>query len=714
MPIINPILQESFDNDLYFPPSLPDEITSSDLYRRAVDEGWHEWIETPLDFEAMKRNYYFDLSRDVNGDPIYWIDGGWQLQDGTRIPIEDEEDYVGHVGKADYFMRFAEGFLRHTKNEIAGQPYRLLPWMRKICATLFGWVHRKSGYRRYQEMYIAVAKKNAKSSLMSVIAIFCMYAEQVPKAYVYCCACDRNQARIIYDEAASYVKAAPELSEVIGIIDSRARMVHEASGSYYVVLSADHHRNDGIDSYCTLIDEIHRHKNRKLYAVMKRAGRARSQKLLAVITTYGPSLSDGSVWAEVHQEAKAQMEGRRPNSWQNLVFIASAEPIPVVLSKSAVAGQTRINVTRLQQPVDAGPVDFDLSAFEASEQEFGHVTDNHKVSVTISAPAKRYQTYLDVEPLTRDLPAFSEATANLDWRSDHAIRRANPAVGQIFPIEEIRKDIESSRSPSAEAETKQLSLNIVSGSGRKWLSDAAWQALSKLQVQPKKLIGRFCYGGFDGSFGGDLTAFSLAFPSWDRDVNIADVTNPRIDLLTWAWLPNANIEAREEAENMPYRYYAAQSYLIDGKGSVRITDGSVLNFPEVCEDLIDICRLFEIRAIAYDPVFASFVIPRLESEGLTCVAHSQTKVAMAPACKRFAEFVYNGWLAHGDNPVLTRAVEGAQLRPPDDVGNTCLTKSKSVTRIDPLQAAVMAVGFTCAPPDDTSGAWSSPSAGSFG
>jgi phage terminase large subunit-like protein len=192
------------------------------------------------------------------------------------------------------------------------------------------------------------------------------------------------------------------------------------------------------------------------------------------------------------------------------------------------------------------------------------------------------------------------------------------------------------------------------------------------------------------------------------------VSNPRIDLLTWAWLPNHNLEAREEAEQMPYRYHAQQSYLIDGKGTVRITEGAVLNFQQVWSDIIEICRMFEVRAIAYDPNYAQLIIPKLEEDGLTCVAHRQSMVAMAPACKRFAEFVYNGWLAHGDNPMLDRAVEGAQLRPPDDVGNTCLTKSKSVTRIDPLQAAVMAVGFACSPPEDTSGAWGGAGTGMWG
>lgn len=712
--IVNPLLREAYDFDLYFPPKLDKEILDHPLYQKAVEEGWHEWIETPLDFEAVKNGYIYDLSRDLDGNPAYWIDGHWQLHDGTIIAMEDEEDWIGHVGKGDYFMRFAEGFLDHTKGEIAGTPYRFLPWMRKVVAPLFGWIHHKSRYRRFQHVYIAVPKKCGKSALMSVISIFCMYAEQQPKAYVFSCACDRNQARIIYDEAAGYVKASPELSDVIGIIDSRSRLVHEASGSYYVVLSADHHRNDGIDSYCTLIDEIHRHKNRKLYAVMKRAGRARQQKLLAIITTYGPSLSDGSIWAEVHNEAKAQLEGRRPNSWQNLVFIASAEPIPVTLSEPAEAGATRIEVGRLQQPVDVGPIEFDLSAFEPAEQGQENV---NKVKVEIVKPAKRYQTYLEVAPIERDLPAYSEAQANLEWRTEHAIRRANVAVDQIFPISEIWKDIEDARTPEAEAETKQLSLNIVSGSGRKWLSDAAWQACGRFLVQPKKLVGRRCYAGFDGSFGTDLTSLSLSFPSWDEGCNFADVEKPRIDLLTWAWVPELSLEAREDVEQMPYRHIAKQPYLFDDRGCVRITQGggTVLDLAQVADEIIEILRLFEIRAIAYDPNYASFVIPKLEEEGFTCIAHKQSMMAMAPACKRFSECVYNGWLAHGDNPVLNRAVEGAQTRRPDDAGNTSLSKSKSVTRIDPLISGVMAVSFTCDPPIDISGAWSGrPGTGVYG
>ena len=710
--IVNPILAQAYEHDWFYPWSPPAEIVNSPLYARAVEEGWHEWIETPLDFEAMKHGYAYDLSLDVDRRPVYWIDGGWQLGDGTRIDIEDEHEAIGYVGRGDHMMRFCETFLKHTKHPLEGQPYRFIPWMRKIAATLFGWVkmdadHGGSHYRRYQHLYCALAKKNGKSAFMSVLAIYMLMADGTPKAQVYSCACDRNQARIIYDEAAHMVKGSPTIEDFITVVDSRARLVHQQSGSFYCVLSADAHRNDGLDSSATFVDEIHRHPNRKLYAVMQRAGQARPEPLMAVITTYGPSLSDGSIWAEVHNEAKQQLEGNRPNSWRNLVFVASAEPIPITATAVVEEGATRIPVGRLQQPVDASTIIFDASQLSEDGSE-------NKIEVTVVEPAKRFQDYLIVEPVEKQIPIYSEATANLDWRSDHAIIRANPSIGVVFQMERLRKEIEESRTPEREAETRQLNLNIVSGSGRKWISAAAWTACGNMQVQPKKLIGRPCFGGLDISFGNDLIGFGLSFPSWDLETKFEHVDKPRLDLLTWAWTPKAHIEEREEIEQFPYRHYANQPYLFDDLGVIRFCEGQVIDFGQVAREIMDICALFQIVAIGYDPNYASFIIPTLEEAGIVCIAHRQGAVSMSPPCKRFSEGIYRGYIAHGNNPVLDRAVEGAQLHPPDKAGNTYLAKGKSHTRIDPLVAQVMAVGFATNPPVLIDGAWGDASTGMWG
>jgi phage terminase large subunit-like protein len=707
--IKNPLLQQAYDADWYFPWTPPAEVTESILYQAAVEEGWHEWIETPLDFQAMKKGFIYDISRDVEGSPAYWLDGHWLLSDGSVVDVEDELHYIGHVGRGDHFMRFCETFMRLTKNNAcnlnqAGTPYRFLPWMRKLVATLYGWVHQDSRLRRFNTLYCALAKKSGKSAILSTIALYHLMADGVPKAQVYGAACDRNQARIIFDEAAHIVKESDVLSNLITVVDSRARLVHQQSGSFYVVLSADHHRNDGIDSSCTLVDEIHRHPNRKLVAVLQRAGLARAEPLFATITTYGPSLSDGSIWAEVHGEAKQQLAGNRPNNFRDLVFVASAEPIQVTATEDVPIGSTRIPVHRLEQPVDASEIIFDASQL---------IEDNelNKITVKLTEPAKRFQDYIVVEPTTQEIPRFSEAMANLDWRSDHAIKRANPSVGIITPLDRIRQDIDNARTPEREAETRQLSLNIASGSGRRLISSAAWQACSRMQVSPGSLRGRQCFGGFDLSFGNDLVGFSLAFPSWDVTSEAYEyAAKKRIDVLTWAWTPDARIEDRSELEQFPYVAYSKQPYLFPDRGPIRFCPGTTIDFGQVASDIIEICSQFECTGIAYDARFASFCVPKLEDEGLMCVVHPQG-VKMSPSIKRFIETVYRGILAHGDNPILTRAVDGAQASNPNDKGESYISKSKSHTRVDPLVAAVMAVGYCCDPPQSVDGAYSAPGTG---
>lgn len=860
MNITNPILKEAYDNDWYFPWEPTEDVKALPQYRQAVNEGWAEWIENENDVEAIKQGYIYDLSRDMDGNPAYWFRGEWLLHDGTVVSVGDEADHIAYVGKGDVMMRFSETFLCHTKGEIAGTPYRFIPWMRKLCATVFGWVKRPTPdnaarNRRYQHVYVAIAKKNGKalawntvvpvptlggwklhselkvgdkvfdrrmetcevvhvheptladrrvvfgngqcivataehewvvevkeedvwvektletqdfdgynyathgpkyriahaladwgyvyihrveriaegvqancitvsspdgtylcgetmipthnSAVMSVVALYMLIADGTPKAYVYGCACDRNQASIVYDEAAHMVRGSPIIESEVTVIDSTKRLTHQRTGSYYRVLSADAHRNDGLDSSCTLVDEIHRHPNRKLYVVMKRAGQARPNPLLCVITTYGPSISDGSIWAEIHREAKAQLAGQRVKSIHNLVMVASAEPIQVVLTQEAKAGDTRLYVSRLQQPVDAGEIEFDLSQFAPITQDIAPSDDDSKIKVRVSEPAKRFQTYLDVEPLTDDIPIYSEATANQEWKTDHAIKRANPSVGVTFQLDRLRKEVEDAKTPEAEAETKQLNFNIVAGSGRKWLSSAAWLACGRAQVQPKSLIGRYCYGASDISFGNDLTAFALAFPNWDSaDIRYDEVSNPRVDLLGWVWVPEERLEEREEMEEFAYRHHAKMNYLIDGYGPVRICRGKVIDFAQVAKDIVEICQFFEVRGIAYDPNYAQFVVPKLTAEGLTCIAHRQGAVSMSPPCKRFSTAVYKGWIAHGNNPVLDRAVEGAVLHPPDKAGNTYLSKGSSHTRIDLVVASVMAHGYCCDPPVPADGAWS--------
>lgn len=713
--ITHPVLLAAYDADWYYPAVLPPEVRKEKCIQKAIKEGWAEWIVTDEDVQAVRAGYVYDLSRDKQGRPIYWMNGHWHRYQGdgptrrlVKIQYEDDDEIVGYCGAGDHMCRFAELFLRFTKDPMRGQPYRFMAWQRMACMSIFGWVaitKTKDGktikYRRFKEAMIEAPKKSAKSDLGSVIAVYLVRADRLNKAYVYGCATGKKQAGIIYGEASDYIKMSEVLSEEIQVIDSQQRFAYLETGSYYQVLSGEAGSNDGPDASGVIFDELHRQKNRSMLSVMKRSGRARrSHFLLLIVTTYGSSLNN--IWGEEHLKSKRQLDGTKYDH-RRYVMIASAEPIKVVAMKPAKAGDKKIAVWPLEQPVEAGQV----LEFEAG----GGI-----VKVTLAETAKRFQPFIECEPLSSMLPAFSEAIANKDWRSDHAIIRSNPSVGIVYPIEEIREDREASMgSPEAEAEFKQLSLNIVSGSGHNWISGPVWQHNAKHRVLMSSLIGQRCFGGADMSFSTDLTAFWLSFPSWPAGVKFSRVDNPLVRLVGMVWLPEEGIEEREEKSGIPYRHYASIPY-IGEMGCVRICPGPVVNYQMMASDVLEMCSRFKVQAVAYDPAYSQFVIDPYLAGNLKCIPHRQGSLSMGPPTKRFEELLKRGLVAHGNHPMLDAAIDGVKLSDPDKVGNRFPVKAKSNARIDALIAAVMAVGWTCDPPVDLrgTGAWTGKGTGVFG
>jgi hypothetical protein len=91
-------------------------------------------------------------------------------------------------------------------------------------------------------------------------------------------ACDREQAGIIYREAASMVRASPALSSYLEVIDSRKTIVHKASNSFYRVLSADAFRAEGLNIHC---------------AAVRRAARPARSPAVGRLCWYGGAARDG-------------------------------------------------------------------------------------------------------------------------------------------------------------------------------------------------------------------------------------------------------------------------------------------------------------------------------------------------------------------------------------------------------------------------------------
>jgi phage terminase large subunit-like protein len=172
-----------------------------------------------------------------------------------------------------------------------------------MLAELFGWKRLDDNTRRYRVAYISTAKKQGKSTLLAGIGLYLLALDGEAGAEIYGAAADREQASVVFREAASMVRASPKLSRVLEVIDSRRTIAYRNESSFYRVLSAEAFRAEGLNIHGLLFDELHAQRDRRLWDALRYGGAAREQPLLVSITTAG--YDRNSICWEQYSYAKA-------------------------------------------------------------------------------------------------------------------------------------------------------------------------------------------------------------------------------------------------------------------------------------------------------------------------------------------------------------------------------------------------------------------------
>lgn len=208
---------------------------------------------------------------------------------------------------ADRAVRFFNEFLCHSKGEWAGERFTLLDWQEwELIRPLFGW-KRSNHTRRFRRAYVEVPKKNGKSTISAGIALFLLKADGEMGAEVYSAAADRDQASIVYHEAASMVHSSPALNNCLLVTDSRKTISDPKTRSWYKALSAEVKTKEGLNIHGLIFDELHAQPNRLLWDALKYGGASRRQPLFISITTAGTDRL--SICYEQHKYAKGVLKG---------------------------------------------------------------------------------------------------------------------------------------------------------------------------------------------------------------------------------------------------------------------------------------------------------------------------------------------------------------------------------------------------------------------
>ena len=214
-----------------------------------------------------------------------------QMADLERAPGSDWP-WVFDADRAERPCEFME-LLPHIKGKWA-RDRRLIEldaWQCFILTTVFGWVHRETGLRRFREVYLEIPRKNAKSTLSSGVALYMLTADGEQGAEVYSAATTRDQARIVFDDAKGMAERTPDMRTYLGVAILQHCITVAATASKFAPLAAEGSTLDGLNVHFAVLDELHAHKTRAVYDVIDTARGAREQSLLWNITTAGTDRS---------------------------------------------------------------------------------------------------------------------------------------------------------------------------------------------------------------------------------------------------------------------------------------------------------------------------------------------------------------------------------------------------------------------------------------
>jgi phage terminase large subunit-like protein len=235
----------------------------------------------------IKTSQAYKFAEDVLSGKI--ISGKRRIQVCQRfmddLEASENKDYPWRfdVKKAYFPIDFIEKFLVPTKGDY--DKMELQPWQHFVEANLYGWVSKKTGYRRFREGIIIVGSGNGKSTMVVGNATYMLSVDGERGAEVYCLANSKEQAKIIFEESYAQVKNSPALSKNLRI--TRDGIYFDPTNSKMQPLATDSKNLDGRNVHLGIFDEIQEFTNYKLINVIKAKTKKRKQALILYITTLG-------------------------------------------------------------------------------------------------------------------------------------------------------------------------------------------------------------------------------------------------------------------------------------------------------------------------------------------------------------------------------------------------------------------------------------------
>lgn len=262
-----------------------------------------------------------------------------------------------------------------------------------------------------------------------------------------------------------------------------------------------------------------------------------------------------------------------------------------------------------------------------------------------------------------------------DWTTEEALIKANPNWGiSVMPEVLLPLQAKAMTMPSAANNFKTKHLNEWVNADTAWMDMRAWDACKDTMLDPEQFAGEPTYVALDLASKVDIAA-KIALH--ERTID----GKAHYYVFGQYYLPRDTVE---RGENSQYQGWEHMELLT-------VTDGAVIDFDVIEQDLLADCSRFEVREVPYDPFQATQLSTRMAAQGVPMVEMRPTVLNFSEPMKQLEALVLQGRLHHNGDPVLAWMMSNVVAHM-DAKDNIYPRKERPENKIDGVVALIMALG----------------------
>jgi phage terminase large subunit-like protein len=233
------------------------------------------------------------------------------------------DDIYFDEAEGSHMLNFGERYCYQWEGDFQGIPIQWELWQWFVFQQVFGWLRKDNGQRRFDEVFVEVAKKNGKSTMCAVLADFHLIADKINTPKVFTAANNEDQAKISVNMAGRIIQASPDLAELVddtlrlfNYKDNITEIVNTEKNGFIKAFSKETSDKKsktsggkhGVNASLGIVDEFGMSPDHGASKAIKTSMASRRERLMFYITTAGFNM-DGPCYQELRKVGIQVLEG---------------------------------------------------------------------------------------------------------------------------------------------------------------------------------------------------------------------------------------------------------------------------------------------------------------------------------------------------------------------------------------------------------------------